>query len=506
MSLLEMSNIVKCFGPVKALDGVSITLEAGEVLSLCGENGSGKSTLMKVLCGIYPHGDYEGTIKYKGNTITPTDITDTEALGIAIIHQELTLVKELSILENLFLGAELTKNGFMDFELMHYEAEILLKKVKLNVSPEAKVGDLGVGQQQLVEIAKALSKNAKLLVLDEPTAPLTESETQILLDLVMELRDSGVSCIYISHKLGEVKAISDRICVIRDGKHIGTRDAADMGTDDIITMMVGRAMKQLFPREEHDIGEVVLEVKNVNAWDKSNVAIPKVKEASFTLRKGEILGVSGLVGAGRTELMECLYGCYQGKYSGEYYMDGKALSISSSKDALELGIAMVPEDRKRHGIIPIMAVGENITLAGIDQFQKYGLLDDSQEASAILESIEKLTVKTPNAELPIKNLSGGNQQKAILARFLMVSPEVLILDEPTRGIDVGAKYEIYKLMFQLVKKGISIIMISSELPEVLGISDRVLVMHEGVIKGDLINQNLTQEIVMDCALSEGAVA
>lgn len=506
MSLLEMNNIVKCFGPVKALDGVSITLEAGEVLSLCGENGSGKSTLMKVLCGIYPDGDYEGTIYYKGQQIRPTGIADTEALGIAIIHQELTLVKELSILENLFLGAELTKYGFMDFELMHYEAEILLKKVKLNVSPETKVGDLGVGQQQLVEIAKALSKNAKLLVLDEPTAPLTESETQILLDLVMELRETGVSCIYISHKLGEVKAISDHICVIRDGKHIGTRAASEMTTDDIITKMVGRAMTQLFPREEHDIGDVVLEVKNVNAWDKANSSIPKVKNASFSLKKGEILGVSGLVGAGRTELMECLYGCYLGKYSGEFYLEGKALSINSSKDALQLGIAMVPEDRKRHGIIPIMGVGENITLAGIDQFQKFGLLDDSKEASAILDSIDKLTVKTPNAELPIKNLSGGNQQKAILARFLMVSPEVLILDEPTRGIDVGAKYEIYKLMFQLVKKGISIIMISSELPEVLGISDRVLVMHEGVIKGDLINQNLTQEIVMDCALSEGAVA
>ncbi|MGL6261121.1 xylose ABC transporter ATP-binding protein [Vibrio sp. WXL103] len=504
--LLEMRGIVKKFGAVKALDGVSIHLQEGEVLSLCGENGSGKSTLMKVLCGIYPYGDYEGEIIYKNTPIQPKKISDTEALGIAIIHQELTLVKELSILENLFLGAELCSHGIMDYERMHLEAAKLLQKVRLDVSPQTIVGDLGVGQQQLVEIAKALSKDAKLLVLDEPTAPLTESETDILLSLVKELRSSGVACIYISHKLGEVKEISDHICVIRDGQHIGTRPADEMSTDDIITMMVGREMKQLFPREEHDIGEVVLEVKQVNAWDKANASIPKVRNASFQLRRGEILGVSGLVGAGRTELMECLYGCYQGKHQGEYFLEGQQLVINSSKEALSYGIAMVPEDRKRNGIVPIMGVGANISLSAIDQFTHHGVVDDTREANAIADSITRLTVKTPNTELAIRNLSGGNQQKAILARFLMVKPSVLILDEPTRGIDVGAKYEIYKLMFSLVKQGISIIMVSSELPEVLGISDRVLVMHEGEIKGDLINQNLTQEIILDCALSEGETA
>ncbi|MGY2575443.1 xylose ABC transporter ATP-binding protein [Vibrio sp. C8] len=505
-SLLEMRNIVKCFGPVRALDGISISLNKGEVLSLCGENGSGKSTLMKVLCGIYPHGDYEGEIIYNGKVIEPKNISDTESIGIAIIHQELTLVKELSILENLFLGSEICSRGILNHELMHYEAKLLLEKVNLPVSPETKVGDLGVGQQQLVEIAKAMSKNAKLLVLDEPTAPLTESETEILLNLVKELRESGVSCIYISHKLGEVKEISDHICIIRDGVHIGTKQASDMTTDDIITMMVGREMKQLFPREEHDIGDVVLEVKNVNAWDKSNSAIPKVKNASFQLRKGEILGISGLVGAGRTELMECLYGSYLGRNEGQYSLHGKKIEINNSKDALDFGIAMVPEDRKRNGIVPIMSVGQNMSLSALDSLSKYGVLNDTLESNIIKENIKQLTVKTPNAELAIKNLSGGNQQKAILARFLMVNPSILILDEPTRGIDVGAKYEIYKLMFKLVKQGISIIMVSSELPEVLGISDRVLVMHEGVIKGDLINQDLTQEIIMDCALSEGVTA
>jgi D-xylose transport system ATP-binding protein len=504
--LLEMRNIVKCFGSVKALDGVSIRLEKGEILSLCGENGSGKSTLMKILCGIYAHGEYEGEIIYKGKKIEPKNISDTEDLGIAIIHQELTLVKELSILENLFLGSELCHYGIMDFELMHFEAKALLNKVKLSVSPETIVGDLGVGQQQLVEIAKAMSKNAKLLVLDEPTAPLTESETEILLDLVKDLRDSGVSCIYISHKLSEVKDISDHICVIRDGVPIGTRDASSMTTDDIVTMMVGREMKQLFPREDHDIGEIILQVKNVNAWDKSNSSIPKVRNASFELRKGEILGVSGLVGAGRTELMECLYGCYQGKYEGQYVLNGEQLITKNSRDALEAGIAMVPEDRKQNGIVPVMSVGQNMSLAALDQFSSAGVLNDALEANTIAEGVKRLTVKTPNTEIAIRSLSGGNQQKAILARFLMVNPSILILDEPTRGIDVGAKYEIYKLMFQLVKTGISIIMVSSELPEVLGISDRVLVMHEGIIKGDLINENLSQEIIMKCALSEGEAA
>jgi D-xylose transport system ATP-binding protein len=504
--LLEMKNIVKCFGSVKALDGVSISLDEGEVLSLCGENGSGKSTLMKVLCGIYPSGDYEGEIVYKGQVIHPKNIADTEALGIAIIHQELTLVKELSVLENLFLGAELCQFGVMNYALMYYEAKLLLEKVNLSVSPNALVGDLGVGQQQLVEIAKALSKNAKLLVLDEPTAPLTESETEILLNLVESLRETGVSCVYISHKLSEVKAISDHICIIRDGKHIGTRAADVMSTDDIITMMVGREMKQLFPREDHDIGDVILEMKNVNAWDKANSQIKKVNNASFSLRKGEILGISGLVGAGRTELMECLYGCYQGKYQGEIYLNGQSQNIKSSRDALSLGIAMVPEDRKKNGIIPIMAVGQNITLSAIDQFCQLGVMDKAHEANEIEKSIKKLTVKTPNPDISIASLSGGNQQKAILARFLMINPRVLILDEPTRGIDVGAKYEIYKLMFQLVKNGISIIMVSSELPEVLGISDRVLVMHEGTIMGNLANDNLTQEMIMDCALAEGVPA
>ncbi|MGF1876303.1 xylose ABC transporter ATP-binding protein [Photobacterium frigidiphilum] len=505
-TLLEMRNIVKCFGQVTALDGINLTLQEGEILSLCGENGSGKSTLMKVLCGIYPVGEYEGEIFFAGKPVKAKNIKDTEKFGIAIIHQELTLVKELSILENLFLGAEISHYGVLDFTAMFHRTQQMLKQVKLDVSPDTRVGDLGVGQQQLVEIAKALSKNARLLVLDEPTAPLTESETEILLNLVKALRNKGVSCIYISHKLSEVKAISDHICIIRDGKHIGTREASTMTTDDIIAMMVGREMKQLFPREEHLIGDTILKVGSVHAWDKANSKIKKVDDASFYLRKGEILGISGLVGSGRTELMECLYGSYQGKSSIQIELNGKTIRINSSQEALQYGIAMVPEDRKRHGIIPIMSVGQNMTLSGLEDFTTIGVISTPKEAHMIQDLIDKLQVKTPNAEIAIRNLSGGNQQKAILARFLMVNPDILILDEPTRGIDVGAKYEIYKLMFTLVKNGISIIMVSSELPEVLGISDRVLVMHEGKIKGNLNNKDLTQEIIMDCALSEGVVA
>lgn len=506
--ILKMNHIVKCFGPVKALDGISIELNHGEILSLYGENGSGKSTLMKVLSGIYPFGDYEGEISFEGQVIQAASIKDTENLGIAMIHQELTLVKELSVLENIFLGTEykVSKYGVLNFPKMYEETAKLLKAVKLNINPTTKVGDLGVGQQQLVEIAKALSKHAKILILDEPTAPLTESETQILLDLVIDLKSQGVSCIYISHKLGEVKAISDQICVIRDGVHIGTRPAAEMTTDDIITMMVGREMKQLFPREPHNIGDVILRFGPVNAWDKANANIQKLKNVSFELRKGEILGISGLVGSGRTELLECLYGSYQGRYEYQAELDGKNISIRNSKDALGFGIAMVPEDRKKNGIVPIMSVGKNISLSCLVDLQRHGIIDLEQEQRIIQEAILRLKVKTSSPDLAIKSLSGGNQQKAIIARFLLSKPNVLILDEPTRGIDVGAKYEIYKIMFELVNAGISIIMISSELPEVLGISDRVLVMHEGRIKGNFINEGLTQEMIMDCALKEEEVA
>ena len=499
--LLEMKNITKTFGVVKAIDNVSLQLNAGEVLSLCGENGSGKSTLMKVLCGIYPTGSYEGEIYFAGEILQASHIRDTERKGIAIIHQELALVKHLTVLENIFLGAEITRHGVMDYDQMTLRCEKLLKQVSLAISPDTRVGDLGLGQQQLVEIAKALNKQVRLLILDEPTASLTEQETAVLLDIIRDLRNHDIACVYISHKLNEVKAISDVICVIRDGKHIGTRDAAGMSEDDIITMMVGRELTALYPNEPHSHGEEILRVEHLTAWHPVNRHIKRVNDVSFSLKRGEILGIAGLVGAGRTEAVQCLFGVWPGRWEGKIFLDGKEVEIRTCQQAIGHGIAMVPEDRKRDGIVPVMAVGKNITLAALNQFTgSLSSLDDAAEQACILQSIQRLKVKTSSPELAIGRLSGGNQQKAILARCLLLNPRILILDEPTRGIDIGAKYEIYKLINQLVQQGIAVIVISSELPEVLGLSDRVLVMHEGKLKADLINRHLTQEQVMEAAL------
>ena len=467
--LLEMKNITKTFGAVKAVDNVSLRLNAGEVVSLCGENGSGKSTLMKVLCGIYPHGSYEGEIIFAGETLQANHIRDTERKGIAIIHQELALVKHLTVLENIFLGAEISRHGLLDSETMTLRCQKLLAQVNLPI--------------------------------DEQTASLTEQETATLLTIIRDLQNHGIACIYISHKLNEVKAISDTICVIRDGQHIGTRDASGMSEDDIITMMVGRELTALYPSEPHAHGEEILRVEHLTAWHPVNRHIKRVNDVSFSLRRGEILGIAGLVGAGRTEAVQCLFGVWPGRWQGEIFIDGQPVSISNCQQAIAHGIAMVPEDRKKDGIVPVMAVGKNITLAALNQFTgAMSSLDDAAEQHCIQQSIQRLKIKTSSPELAIGRLSGGNQQKAILARCLLLNPRILILDEPTRGIDIGAKYEIYKLINQLVQQGIAVIVISSELPEVLGLSDRVLVMHEGRLKANLVNQHLTQEQVMEAAL------
>ncbi|WP_373101268.1 MULTISPECIES: D-xylose ABC transporter ATP-binding protein [Pasteurellaceae] len=501
--LLAMRNITKKFGDVVALHNISISLAPGEILSLCGENGSGKSTLMKVLCGIYPHGDYSGEIYFAGEQLIAKNIKDTEEKGIAIIHQELTLVKTMSVLENMFLGNEMTQAGITNDNEMYLRCKTILRQVQLDIDPNTKVGELGLGQQQLVEIAKALNKQVRLLILDEPTASLTEKETAILLNLVNDLKAHNIACIYISHKLNEVKRISDKICVIRDGEHIGTRDCAGLSEDDIITMMVGREITSLYPHEAHSIGDEVMRVENLSAWHPVNTHIKRVNNAHFTLHRGEILGIAGLVGSGRTEMAQCIFGSYQGKYQGDIFINRHKVKIRNCAQAIAHNIVMVPEDRKKHGIVPIMGVGKNITLSSLRQFCFANtVINEALEETIIQQSIAKLKVKTASPELAIGRLSGGNQQKAILAKSLLLNPQILILDEPTRGIDVGAKYEIYKLINQLAQQGIAVMVISSELPEVLGISDRVLVMHQGKIKADLVNHNLTQEQVMEAALKE----
>lgn len=500
-ALLEMHQITKQFGAVKALDGVSLRLEAGEVMSLCGENGSGKSTLMKILCGLYPTGDYQGEIRFAGEPLRPLTLRDTERKGIVIIHQELALVRQLTVMENIFLGSEITRYGAVDDEAMALRCQTLLAQVKLNVSPDTRVSELGMGQQQLVEIARALNKQVRLLILDEPTSSLTGQETETLLGIIQNLRDHGIACIYISHKLNEVKAISDSVCVIRDGKHIATGPAAQLTEEEIITLMVGRELTALYPREPHPIGEEVLRVEHLTAWHPIKRDLQRVKDVSFSLRQGEILGIAGLVGAGRTEMVECLAGVWQGRWQGDIFIHGKQVRLRDCREAIARGITLVPEDRKKDGIVPLMGVGKNITLAALGDFSgRASVVDEAAEQKAILDAIARLRVKTASPELAIGRLSGGNQQKAILAKCLLLNPQILILDEPTRGIDIGARFEIYKLINQLVQQGIAVIVISSELPEVLGLSDRVLVMHEGRLKANLPNNQLTQEQVMEAAL------
>jgi len=500
--LLDMRGIVKDFNGVKALDGIDLKVKAGEVVGLCGENGAGKSTLMKVLSAVYPYGTWQGEIYWEGKELKAESIRETEEAGIVIIHQELMLVPQLSVAENIFMGNEITlPGGLMDYSAMYKRAEELMAELKMpDVNVALPVFNYGGGHQQLIEIAKALNKKAKLLILDEPTSSLTKSETEILLDIIRDLRRKGVACVMISHKLDEVAAVCDTVSVIRDGTHVGTRPMSEMDTNQIITMMVGREIKNLFPREAHPIGEVFFEARNVTCLDVNNAARKRVDNISFKLRKGEILGVAGLVGAGRTELAMAIFGCYQGQSEAELWLDGQKITVDSPRAAVTQGICLVPEDRKRHGIVPLQSVGANITMAVLEDYAKFGMIDAEAELGQIQKSIARMRIKTASPHLPIKGLSGGNQQKAVLSKMLLPRPKVLILDEPTRGVDVGAKYEIYKLMFELVKDGISIIMISSELPEVLGISDRVLVIGEGQLRGDFINDGLTQEQVLTAAL------
>lgn len=500
--ILEMKGITKAFSGVKALDQVSFSVVRGEIHALCGENGAGKSTLMKVLSGVYPQGTYEGEIYFNQEKLTIRNIANAEQAGIAIIHQELALFKELSVYENIFMGNEISSRGRVNVPAMLAKTQELLREMKLRISPYTTVKQLGTGQQQIVEICKALAKNATLLILDEPTASLSEGEVDILVHILAELKAKGVTCIYISHKLDEVLKLADTVTVIRDGRSIGTKPARDLTKEAIIRMMVGREITDLYPKEAHVREETVLTVKDYTVYSAGSPGRKLVDHASFSLKRGEVLGLAGLVGAGRTELVSALYGFHNGRCEGEVFLEGKRLDTRHPEDSLQQGIAMLPEDRKRHGIIEIMSVRNNMTLANLEAYRrKADYIDACQELHDANQFRERLRIKTPGLETCIKNLSGGNQQKVVLAKYLLRKLKVLILDEPTRGIDVGAKYEIYNLINRLTEAGISIILISSDLPEVLGMADRVLVMNQGRIKGEFINDhNLDQEQIMHCAV------
>ncbi|WP_338771677.1 D-xylose ABC transporter ATP-binding protein [Massilia sp. METH4] len=502
--LLEMRGIVKQFDGVRALNGIDIKVKAGECVGLCGENGAGKSTLMKVLSGVYPHGTYDGEIYWDGAPLKATSIRETEAAGIVIIHQELMLVPELSVTENIFLGNEITlPGGRLDYDTMNRRASELLAGLNIrDVNVVLPVKQYGGGHQQLIEIAKALNKNARLLILDEPSSSLTTSEIRILLDIIHQLKAKGVTCIYISHKLDEIEAICDTIVTIRDGQHIATTPMRDMSVDKIIAQMVGREMNQLYPQKRHTPGEVIFEARHVTCWDPDSPQRKRVDDVSFSLRRGEILGIAGLVGAGRTELVSAIFGSYEGQYEAEVWYHGQRWDTGNPLKSIRAGLAMVPEDRKHHGIVPDLSVGQNMTMAILQQFSHGSRIDQDEELKVIRGEIGRLKLKTASPFLPITGLSGGNQQKAVLSKMLLTKPKILILDEPTRGVDVGAKFEIYQLMLNLAAEGISIVMVSSELQEVLGVSDRVLVIGEGQLRGDFVNDNLTQETLLAAALAQ----
>ncbi len=497
--LLQMKNITMEFPGVKALDSVTFDLEKGEFHSLVGENGAGKSTLMKILSGVYPHGSYDGGILINGEEIHLQTIRDAENAGIAIIFQELSLVKELTVAENIFLGREPAVFGLINKTNLNRDALHLLERLQLDIDPRTEVGDLGIGQQQLVEIAKALSQDAEILVLDEPTAALTESEINTLFLILEKLKNEGVGMIYISHKLDEVFHMSDRISVLRDGKTVVSGSAGEFDKNSIITSMVGREIDDVFPDAHHELGETVLEVRNLSSFHHERTENRVVKDVSFLVRKGEVLGIAGLMGAGRSELLSTIFGASPGKWRGQVLIDGKVAAISSPRDAIRYGIGFVTEDRKRYGLITEQSIMFNSTLAGLKKISGEFLTRRTREISATQNVMETLKTKAESPLSVVDTLSGGNQQKVVIGKWLLTNPRVLLLDEPTRGIDVGAKQEIYAEINELAGEGLAIILVSSELTEVLGLSDRVIVLHEGAIAAEFERGNATPDAVMAAA-------
>ncbi|MGL1920885.1 MAG: sugar ABC transporter ATP-binding protein [Hyphomicrobiales bacterium] len=505
-TILEMRGITKEFPGVKALDNVNIEVKRGEIHALVGENGAGKSTLMKVLSGVYPHGTYSGEIAYEGNVKKFKGIVDSEKDGIIIIHQELALVPLLSIAENIFLGNEVAKNGVIDWSETNKRTAELLKMVGLNEDPNTHVGSLGLGKQQLVEIAKALSKEVKLLILDEPTSSLNETDSDALLELLIGFRNKGISAIIISHKLNEISKVADSITVLRDGMTVSHLDchANEISEDDIVKDMVGRSLSNRYPVRDPQIGEIVFEIEDWTVQNPEYTDLLSVDNVSFSVKKGEVVGIAGLMGAGRTELAMSIFGqSYGKKLSGSAKMNGKDIDVSSTERAIASGLAYATEDRKTYGLVLEESIKTNIPLANFAGISNNGVIDNHKENEVAILYQNLVNIKCSSVEQEAINLSGGNQQKIVLSKWLFANPDILILDEPTRGIDVGAKYEIYTIIRDLATQGKSIVVISSEMPELLGITDRIYVMNESKMIGEIPTKDASQEKIMSMIIKSG---
>ena len=495
--LLSLVKISKSFGPVQVLNSITFAADSGEIIALVGENGAGKSTLMKIISGVWPHGSFSGHIQISGQEALFFSTNDAQKTGISIIHQELNLIPELSIAENIFLGREPQRWGIIDWGKLFEKTQDLLDGLQVSLSPKTPVKNLSIGQKQMVEIAKALSFKAKILILDEPTSALTENETKKLFRILQKLKRDGVLCIYISHKLSEVLEISDSIYVLRDGKLISRYPACQAQMERIISDMVGREIFEVFPVKNSPIGKIALEVKNLNCVDRNGNAV--LRNISFAVQEGEILGIAGLMGSGRSELVNTIFGATSFTKTGEISVFGQKFVPRSPRYAIEAGLALLTEDRKLSGMIPERTVKDNMTLASIKQFARKRIIHDSLEKSIVNRLISQFKIKTQSQETEMRCLSGGNQQKVLLARWFLTKPKIVFLDEPTRGVDVGAKTEIYQLINQLADQGTAIVLISSDLPEVLKMSDRVVVLNRGCLRDILDKNSVTREKIMRLA-------
>lgn len=489
--ILEMKNISKSYGGVHALKNVSLNIKKGEVLCLCGENGAGKSTLMKILAGVELPSN--GEIFIRGKKVTIRKPSDAFNLGISMVHQELIQIEDMSIAENIYVGRYDTRAGFVDYQVLYRKTEELMKKLGVSLKPDSLVRQYNVANRQLIEIAKAMSHEVSILVFDEPTAPLTIEETQNLYQLIRKLRDDGIAVILISHRMEDIFAVGDRVAVLKDGENSGFLNVADCTVDDIVKLMIGRQMTQQFPKKTHQIGETILEVRNLTNDHITNI--------SFVLRKGEVLGIAGLVGAGRTELLRAIFGV--DPCEGEIILNGEKIQNKTPRQGLKRGFALVPEDRKDQGLILEQSIIQNLVLSVLKKISSFGIVDGKKEGGICEEYITKLRIRCAGRQMLVRMLSGGNQQKVVLGKCLASHPDILLLDEPTRGVDVGAKAEIYKIINDLASEGISIIVVSSEMTELQGISDRILVMHEGHLSGELSMDEASEEAIMRYAISHG---